>query len=186
MGLDVTLSDGVVSQGVSSRWVGQRADTACEEGVGTMLVLRRKAGEAIVLNGVITIHVLAVEGERVKLGISAPPEVVIVRSELLEGPGAGMGMPGGAAQGGPMAPHREPRPYREPERPYREPDLNRENNRGLDESGEESRRGVGMPQEPHRYGYGERPRPFGYGERPRPFGERNLPTSIGSGPLHRE
>jgi carbon storage regulator len=49
-----------------------------------MLVLRRKAGEAIVLNGTITIHVLAVEGERVKLGISAPPEVVIVRSELLE------------------------------------------------------------------------------------------------------
>lgn len=53
-----------------------------------MLVLRRKAGEAIVLNGVITIHVLAVEGERVKLGISAPPEVVIVRSELLENQGA--------------------------------------------------------------------------------------------------
>jgi carbon storage regulator len=50
-----------------------------------MLVLRRKAGEAIVLNGTITIHVLAVEGERVKLGISAPPEVVIVRSELLDG-----------------------------------------------------------------------------------------------------
>jgi carbon storage regulator len=49
-----------------------------------MLVLRRKAGEAIVLNGTITIHVLAVEGERVKLGISAPPEVVIVRSELLD------------------------------------------------------------------------------------------------------
>src|SRR5579863_2623455 len=49
-----------------------------------MLVLRRKAGEAIILNGTITIHVLAVEGERVKLGISAPPEVVIVRSELLE------------------------------------------------------------------------------------------------------
>src|SRR5690349_7713516 len=200
MSLGVTLSDGVVSQGVSSRWVGQRAATACEEGVGTMLVLRRKAGEAIVLNGVITIHVLAVEGERVKLGISAPPEVVIVRSELLEGPAAGMGMPGGAAQGGPMAPHREPRPYREPERPYREPerpyreperpyrepDLSRENTRGPDEGGEESRRGQGMPQEPNRYSYGERPRPFGYGERPRPFGERNLPTSIGSGPLHRE
>jgi len=193
MGLGVTLSDGVVSQGMSSRWVGQRAATACEEGVGTMLVLRRKAGEAIVLNGVITIHVLAVEGERVKLGISAPPEVVIVRSELLEGPGAGMGMPGGAAQGGPMAPHREPRPYREPERPYREPerpyrepDLSRENTRGPDEGGEESRRGQGMPQDPNRYVYGERPRPFGYGERPRPFGERNLPTSIGSGPLHRE
>ena len=56
-----------------------------------MLVLRRKAGEAIVLNGVITIHVLAVEGERVKLGISAPPEVVIVRSELLENQGGWAG-----------------------------------------------------------------------------------------------
>ncbi len=49
-----------------------------------MLVLRRKAGEAIVLNGVIRIFVLAVEGERVKLGIEAPPDVVIVRQELLE------------------------------------------------------------------------------------------------------
>ena len=49
-----------------------------------MLVLRRKAGEAIVLNGVIKIYVLAVEGERVKLGIEAPPDIVIVRQELLE------------------------------------------------------------------------------------------------------
>jgi carbon storage regulator len=76
-----------------------------------MLVLRRKAGEAIVLNGVITIHVLAVEGERVKLGISAPPEVVIVRSELLENQGP---MPGGPASSSPYwsNPNR-PRPPRE-------------------------------------------------------------------------
>src|SRR5215472_6201159 len=70
-----------------------------------MLVLRRKAGEAIVLNGVITIHVLAVEGERVKLGISAPPEVVIVRSELLENQGS---MPASPAQSGPYWSNREP------------------------------------------------------------------------------
>ncbi len=86
-----------------------------------MLVLRRKAGEAIVLNGTITIHVLAVEGERVKLGINAPPEVVIVRSELLEGQGAG---PASSLPGAPIPP-REPRPYtyRDPDgqRPYREP-----------------------------------------------------------------
>jgi len=63
-----------------------------------MLVLRRKAGEAIVLNGTITIHVLAVEGERVKLGISAPPDVVIVRSELLEDQEPGPG-PDGASPG---------------------------------------------------------------------------------------
>jgi carbon storage regulator len=76
-----------------------------------MLVLRRKAGEAIVLNGVITIHVLAVEGERVKLGISAPPEVVIVRSELLENQGGPSMGPGASS---PMNP--SPRtPYRDPE-----------------------------------------------------------------------
>lgn len=76
-----------------------------------MLVLRRKAGEAIVLNGVITIHVLAVEGERVKLGISAPPEVVIVRSELLEN---GSQMPGqmpGQAPEQPQGRREQPRPY---------------------------------------------------------------------------
>ncbi|QBD81450.1 carbon storage regulator [Ktedonosporobacter rubrisoli] len=48
-----------------------------------MLVLRRKVGESIVLDGVINISVLAVEGERVKIGITAPPDVTIVREELL-------------------------------------------------------------------------------------------------------
>lgn len=52
-----------------------------------MLVLRRKVGESIVLAGVINISVLAVEGERVKIGISAPPDVTIVREELLRSPG---------------------------------------------------------------------------------------------------
>ncbi len=49
-----------------------------------MLVLRRKVGESIILDGVISISVLAVEGERVKLGINAPPDVTIVREELLK------------------------------------------------------------------------------------------------------
>lgn len=48
-----------------------------------MLVLRRKVGESIILDGVISISVLAVEGERVKIGINAPPDVSIVREELL-------------------------------------------------------------------------------------------------------
>jgi carbon storage regulator len=103
-----------------------------------MLVLRRKAGEAIVLNGVITIYVLAVEGERVKLGISAPPEVVIVRSELLDSPTGAPGGPLSAPATGPLGarpgsqmdgapdygrgPRPPERPYREPERPYREPE----------------------------------------------------------------
>jgi len=49
-----------------------------------MLVLRRKVGETIVLDGVISVSVLAVEGERVKIGIVAPPDVAIVREELLK------------------------------------------------------------------------------------------------------
>ena len=48
-----------------------------------MLVLRRKVGESIILDGVISVSVLAVEGERVKIGISAPSDVTIVREELL-------------------------------------------------------------------------------------------------------
>ncbi|MDQ6662623.1 MAG: carbon storage regulator [Chloroflexota bacterium] len=48
-----------------------------------MLVLRRKVGESIILSGVISVSVLAVEGERVKIGINAPPDVTIVREELL-------------------------------------------------------------------------------------------------------
>ena len=106
-----------------------------------MLVLRRKAGEAIVLNGTITIHVLAVEGERVKLGINAPADVVIVRSELLEGQSSG---PNGSMPGAPVPP-REPRPYtyRDPDsqRPYRdrEPGDNNNNSSGERESSDPRR-----------------------------------------------
>ncbi len=49
-----------------------------------MLVLRRKVGESIILDGVISVSVLAVEGERVKIGITAPAEITIVREELLK------------------------------------------------------------------------------------------------------
>jgi carbon storage regulator len=54
-----------------------------------MLVLRRKVGERIILDGVISVSVLAVEGERVKIGITAPAEVAIVREELLKSAAAG-------------------------------------------------------------------------------------------------
>ena len=48
-----------------------------------MLVLRRKAGESIVLGGAIRISILAVEGARVRIGIIAPTRIAIVRGELL-------------------------------------------------------------------------------------------------------
>ena len=49
-----------------------------------MLVLRRKTDEALVMNGAVTIVILGVEGERVKVGIIAPPDVVVVRGELID------------------------------------------------------------------------------------------------------
>jgi carbon storage regulator len=48
-----------------------------------MLVLSRKAGEAIVLGGNIRIYVLSIEHDRIKLGVDAPPDVLVLRSELI-------------------------------------------------------------------------------------------------------
>ena len=48
-----------------------------------MLVLSRRVGEEIVIAGGIRVTVVAVNGQRVRLGITAPPAVRVVRSELL-------------------------------------------------------------------------------------------------------
>jgi carbon storage regulator len=47
-----------------------------------MLVLSRKPGEQIQINENICIKVIAIQGNRVKLGIAAPPTVTIRRDEL--------------------------------------------------------------------------------------------------------
>ena len=49
-----------------------------------MLVLARKLNESIVVNDDITIRVISIEKGVVKLGIDAPKEISIVRSELIE------------------------------------------------------------------------------------------------------
>ena len=48
-----------------------------------MLVLARKLNESIVIVDNITIKVVAIENGVVKLGIDAPREVSIIRSELI-------------------------------------------------------------------------------------------------------
>lgn len=48
-----------------------------------MLVIRRKEGQAIRIGGGIRIEVLESSPNRVKLGIVAPPEVRVVREEVL-------------------------------------------------------------------------------------------------------
>jgi len=49
-----------------------------------MLVLTRKIDQGIVISGNIYVRVLGVERDRVKIGISAPMEVTILRQELLD------------------------------------------------------------------------------------------------------
>jgi carbon storage regulator len=47
-----------------------------------MLVLARKDGEEIVIDGGIRITIFAVEGDRVRVGIAAPPDVRVDREEV--------------------------------------------------------------------------------------------------------
>lgn len=47
-----------------------------------MLVLSRKLGERIIVDDNITIQVVAISGNKFRLGIVAPPDVEILREEL--------------------------------------------------------------------------------------------------------
>ena len=49
-----------------------------------MLVLSRKPGESIIINGDIKITVVQTKGNQVKVGIEAPKETKIYREELLK------------------------------------------------------------------------------------------------------
>ena len=49
-----------------------------------MLVLKRKAGESIIVSDNIEIKIIEVEEGRIKIGIDAPKEVSIIRKEVLE------------------------------------------------------------------------------------------------------
>ena len=49
-----------------------------------MLVLSRKAEQSLMLGSDITLTVLAIDGDRVKLGIRAPRSVSVLRQELYD------------------------------------------------------------------------------------------------------
>ena len=49
-----------------------------------MLILQRRTGESLVIGEDIRVSVVSIDGGRVRLAISAPPEVSILRSELLD------------------------------------------------------------------------------------------------------
>jgi carbon storage regulator len=49
-----------------------------------VLILTRKSEQGIVIAGDVTVRVLSIEGERVKLGIDAPRSISVLREELIE------------------------------------------------------------------------------------------------------
>jgi carbon storage regulator len=80
-----------------------------------MLVLTRKVGEKIHLGDNVVITVTAISGQQVRLGFTAPPEVAILRNELVvrgEGPEAGAEASVGEHEGKRQRPLRMFRPGR--------------------------------------------------------------------------
>ena len=47
-----------------------------------MLVLARKVGQSLVIDGNIRVTVLSVKGNTIRLGIEAPKEILVEREEL--------------------------------------------------------------------------------------------------------
>ena len=48
-----------------------------------MLVLSRKPGESIVIGENITVRIIEVRGDRVRIGVEAPRDVPVYRTEIL-------------------------------------------------------------------------------------------------------
>jgi len=47
-----------------------------------MLVLTRKKNESIIIDGGIVIEVLQISRDQIRIGVTAPPEIKVLRSEL--------------------------------------------------------------------------------------------------------
>jgi carbon storage regulator len=51
---------------------------------GTMLVLSRRLGETILIGDDVQITVVAIQGKKVRLAVSAPPYIAVDRQEVRE------------------------------------------------------------------------------------------------------
>lgn len=64
-----------------------------------MLILTRRPGESIQVGEDIEISILEIRGNQVRIGINAPSDVLVLRSELVEG------TPGSESDRSPSSPH---------------------------------------------------------------------------------
>lgn len=65
-----------------SRWVFRRLPVVPSERRVPMLVLSRKKNESIIINDDIKVTIVEIRGDKVRLGIEAPKEIPIHRSEI--------------------------------------------------------------------------------------------------------
>lgn len=49
-----------------------------------MLVISRKVNETFIIDENITVRILEISGDKIKIGIDAPKDIKIMRSEILE------------------------------------------------------------------------------------------------------
>ena len=65
-----------------------------------MLILTRRVGETVMIGNEVTVTVLGVKGNQVRIGVNAPKDVAVHREEIYErikreqDPHAGVGVPG--------------------------------------------------------------------------------------------
>ncbi len=54
-----------------------------------MLVLTRRLGEQIVIDGTVRVTIVALRGDRVRIGVTAPPRITVNRQEVQDRPARG-------------------------------------------------------------------------------------------------